>query len=121
MHKIQDSTTLLYLPILVAVFFAAPLIVKIICGIAYPEAVIALRLLLLSVFFVCANAFRVQFLLVSGRPDIYSKLHIWAALLGLPLIFILIHHFSYAGAAVSTAIIEAGIIVFTISIIKSLA
>jgi len=120
MHKIQDSTTLIYLLILPLVFLAAPLIVRITCGQDYAEVIITLRLLLVSVFFVCANAFRVQFLLVAGRPDIYSKLHIAAALVGLPLIFILINHFSYIGAAVSTAIIEAGIILSTIKTTKRL-
>jgi len=119
MHKIQDSVTLVYFIILAAVFSISGLIVKIACGQNYPEVILALRLLLISVFFVVANAFRVQFLLVSGRPQLYSKLHIYAAIAGLPLIFILIGYFSYMGAAISTVIIEAGIVLFTIKLLKS--
>ena len=74
----------------------------------------------MSVFLVGANAFRVQYLLVSGRTDIYSKLHVATALAGLPLIFILIHYFSYLGAAISKVIIEAGVIIVTFGIIGKL-
>jgi len=121
MIKIQKSTTFGYLIALPFVFFAAPLLVTIICGRGYPEVIIALRLLLLSVFFIGANAFRVQFLVVCGRADIYAKLHVVAALVGLPLIFVLIHYFSYLGAAISTIILEAGIILATLHLIKRYA
>ena len=75
---------------------------------------------MISVFFVCANAFRVQFLLVCERSDLYSKLHIIAALAGLPLIFILIYSFSYSGAAISTIITEAIVLLLTAQIITEL-
>ncbi|MDD5044899.1 MAG: flippase [Candidatus Omnitrophica bacterium] len=120
MHKIQNSTSFIYLCILIAVYFSTPLIVKIFCPAECPELVIALRILLVSVFFVCANAFRIQFLLVLGRPDLYSRLHISAALIGLPLIFILINHLSFVGAALATVIIEAGITLFTFKIVRDL-
>jgi len=35
-----------------------------------------------AVFFVGANNFKVQFLLVSGKQDLYAKIHITAALIG---------------------------------------
>lgn len=120
MHRAQHYTTTGFVICLPILFFFSPLITRIICGISYPEVVLALRLLIISVFLVGANAFKVQFLLVSGRTDLYSKLHIAAALAGLPLIFILIHYFSYLGAALSTIIIEAGIIIATFRVVKGL-
>ncbi|MDP2938754.1 MAG: polysaccharide biosynthesis C-terminal domain-containing protein [Candidatus Omnitrophota bacterium] len=81
---------------------------------------LSLRLLLISVFFVSANAFRVQFLLVCGKTHIYSRIHIIMAMIGLPLIFLLIYSFSYIGAAVATAVIEAGIFTITYFIVKRL-
>lgn len=117
MRKIQRSVTFAYLITLPAVFFGAPLIAKAVCGKAYPEVILTLRALLLPVFLVAANAFRVQFLLVSGRPSAYSRLHLAAALIGLPLIFILTRFFSYLGAAWATALIEAGVILWTIRLV----
>jgi len=120
MNKAQKSTTLGFLITLPIIFFAAPQIINIICGKNYLEVISALRVLLVGIFFVGANAFRVQFLLVCGKADIYSKLHVTAALIGLPLIFLLISYFSYLGAALSTIIIEVGIITATSLILKRL-
>ena len=86
----------------------------------YPETVLALRLLLIAVFFVTANAFRVQFLLVCGKTHIYSRIHVIMAMVGLPLIFLLIYSFSYAGAAVATVVIEAGIFTITYFTVRRL-
>jgi PST family polysaccharide transporter len=118
MRKIQGSVTIGYLVILPVLFLKTPLLVRIACGKFYPQVDIALSLLMLSVFFVCANAFRVQFLLVCGRTDLYSKLHLAAAMVGLPLIFILTFYFSYIGTALSTLIIETAVITATLSLIK---
>jgi len=120
MKRIQATMTFGSLFALPVIYFLAPWITRIVCGVAYPEVVLSLRLLLISVFFVTANAFRVQFLLVCGKPDYYSKLHIAAAVVGLPLIFILTHFFSYPGAAISTIGIEIGIIMATALIIRKL-
>lgn len=120
MHRVQRSTTLAYLLALPVIFFISPLIVKIACGVSYPAVTISLRLLLLSIFFISANAFKVQFLLISGKPDIYSRIHILAALLGLPLIFVFIHYFSYLGAAAAAITIEAVIYISTLQILYAL-
>ncbi|MCX5703794.1 MAG: oligosaccharide flippase family protein, partial [Candidatus Omnitrophica bacterium] len=118
MHKIQTSVILTYLILIPALLLITPFIVRIICGTLYAQVNITLRLLLVSVFFVSANAFRVQFLLISDRADLYSKLHIIAALIGLPLIFLLTLSFSYVGTALSTTVIEAGIIIATLRLVK---
>lgn len=119
-HKIQNSVTLTYLIVIPALLLITPFLVRIACGTLYVPVNVALRLLLVSVFFVCANAFRVQFLLVCSRADIYSKLYIAAASSGLPLIFLLTFYFSYVGAALSTTALEAGIIIATLRLVKKL-
>jgi PST family polysaccharide transporter len=121
MYRIQDNITLGFLVSLPIAFFFAPWIIGLACGVAYQEVVLALRLLLLAVFFVGANNFKVQFLLVCGKEDLYAKIHIAAALTGLPLIFILIHKFSYVGAALATVITEAGVFLLTSLIVEKLA
>ncbi|MCX5710997.1 MAG: polysaccharide biosynthesis C-terminal domain-containing protein, partial [Candidatus Omnitrophica bacterium] len=121
MHTVQTSFIFSYLVVIPLAYYFAPWITRIACGVAYPEVIITLRLLLLAVFCIIANAFRVQFLLVCGKPDIYSKIHVIAAIIGLPLICILIYYFSYAGAALSTIILEVGIYIATFEIIRKLA
>jgi O-antigen/teichoic acid export membrane protein len=121
MHKIQDSTIYIAMVALPVIFILTPWIVKIICGAKYAPVILAFRLLLVAVFFINANAFRVQFLLVSGRMDLYSKIHLIVAAAGLPLIFILIHYFSYLGAAFSTIITELGILLLTLNTLEALA
>ena len=121
MHKVQHSTTLVYLLVIPTVFFISPLIVRLVCGSNFPEVTISLRMLLLSVFFISANAFKIQFLLVCGRSDMYSRIHVLAALLGLPLIFVFIYNFSFLGAAAATVTIEAIIFISTSQILYAFA
>ena len=121
MFRIQDGITLGFVISLPIAYFLAPWIIKITCGYVYQEVVLVLRLLLAAVFFVGANNFKVQFLLVCGKQDLYAKIHVTAALLGLPLIFILIKRFSYIGAAFATVFTEAGVFIVTSVIIDKLA
>ena len=120
MQQIQVITVWVSLICLPIIFFFADFIVKIVCGGDYPAAVLSLRFLLVSVLFVASNAFRVQFFLVCGETKIYSKIHITMATIGLPLIILLIYSFSYVGAAIATAIIEAGTLTLTYFTLKKL-
>ncbi len=113
MRRVQQITIYISLICLPLVFIFAGLIVKIVCGKSYQESVLVLRILLISVFFVVANAFRVQFLLVCGKTHIYARIHVIMAMVGLPLIFLLVYSFSFTGAAIATAVIEAGIFTIT--------
>lgn len=120
MQQVQLITIMISLIFLPAIFIFAPLIVKLVCGGDYPATILSLRFLLVSIFFISSNAFRVQFLLVCGKTDIYSRIHITMAILGLPLIILFIYSFSYVGAAMATAIIEAGVFTMTYFTVKSL-
>lgn len=120
-RHIQQITTNISLIFLPLIFIFAYPIVRIVCGMDCGEATLSLRLLLISVFFVIANAFRVQFLLVCGKTHIYSRIHVVMAMIGLPLIFLLIYSFSYVGAAVATVIIEAGIFAITYFTVKKIS
>ena len=120
MKHVQLITLIVSLIFLPLFFILAPVIVKLVCGGTYPAAVLSLRFLLISVFFISSNAFRVQFLLVCGKTGTYSKIHMTMAAIGLPLIIILIYSFSYAGAAIATAIIEAGVFVMTYFTVKKM-
>jgi len=120
MTQIQLITIIVSLIFLPLIFILAPFIIRLICGGSYPAAILSLRFLLISVFFISSNAFRVQFLLVCGKTDTYSKIHITMAAIGLPLIIILIYSFSYVGAAMATAVIEAGVFTITYFVVKKL-
>ena len=121
MYRIQDGITLGFVISLPIAYIIAPWIINITCGVAYKEVVLALRFLLVAVFFVGANNFKVQFLLVCGKQDLYARIHVLAAVIGLPLIFILIYHFSYLGAAFATILIEAGVFIVTSLVVERLA
>jgi PST family polysaccharide transporter len=120
MRQIQQATVNVSLVCLPLIFYFAPVIVKVFCGSDYALTVLSLRLLLVAVFFVCANAFRVQFLLVCGKTHIYSRIHVFSSLIGLPLIFLLVSSFGSTGAAAASIIIEAGIFSITYVSVKRL-
>jgi len=113
MEHVQLITVIISLISLPVIFIFTPWLIRLVCGGEYPAAILSLRFLLVSVFFISANAFRVQFLLVCGKTDLYSKIHITMALIGVPLIIIFIHYFSYVGAAMATCIIEGGVFTLT--------
>ena len=120
MQRIQQITINISLICLPVIFIFSHLIVRVVCGRDYQNTVLSLRLLLISIFFISANAFRVQFLLVCGKTHIYSRIHVIMAMIGLPLIFLLIYSFSYVGAAIATIAIEAGIFTITYFTVKRL-
>ncbi len=120
MTQVQEITMKIALITIPIFFLLAPYIVKLICGNDYAEITLTLRLLLVAILFVSANAFRVQFLLVCGKTQTYANIHILMAFLGLPLILILISGFSYLGAAIATLIIEAGICCLTFLRVRQL-
>lgn len=109
MRQLQQLTSSVALICLLLIFVLAPVIVDIFCGGNYYSTVLSLRLLLIAVFFVSINAFRVQFLLVCGKTSIYSRIHVFMSMVGLPLIFLLVSSFGFVGAALASIIIEAGI------------
>jgi len=120
MQEIQLITIYISLIFLPLIFIAAPFIMRIVCGGDYPQAVMALRLLIISIFFISANAFRVQFLLVCGKTRSYARIHITMALIGLPLLIAMVDHFSYLGAAMATVMTESGIFAMTYVTVRKL-
>jgi PST family polysaccharide transporter len=122
MYHVQRITTVTYIVLGFPLFFiTAPWLIRLICGIEYPDVVMAMRLLLLSIFFITGNAFRVQFLLVSGRAKLFARIHVIMAALSLGLLFLLTYVFSYRGTAYSAIITEAGIFLLTWKAMKELA
>lgn len=120
MERIQRITVTVSLICLPLGFIFAPAIVRILCGDYFTEAIWTLRLILISILCVGSNAFRVQFLLIAGRPDLYAKIHILAAGFGLPLLLGMTITYSYLGAAISTIAIELGIFLLTLIAIKKI-
>ncbi len=120
MQRIQLITINISLICLPLIFVFAHPIIKAIFGGDYPETVLSFRLLLVSVLFISSNAFRVQFLLIAGKTHLYSRIHVVMAMIGLPVIFLLIDAFSYMGAAIATIVIEAGIFTVTYATVRRL-
>ena len=113
MQKLQRSTIIAFAVMLPLVSLLTPWINGMMCGIRTAEVTVSLQFLLIAVLFISANAFRVQYLLVCGRSDLYSRIHLIAALIGMPLIFLSIYLFSYLGAVFSTIFTEALVFILT--------
>jgi O-antigen/teichoic acid export membrane protein len=114
METFQRWTTLAYLVLVPPVFFLAPLIVRIVSGRASIEAVTVFRILLVAIFFINSNAFRIQFFLIAGMDRLYSRIHVLASAAGIAAIFASAYFFSYMGPPVSLAFVELGVLVATI-------
>ncbi len=119
MNRAQDSITLVFILMIPLAILGSPLIVRIVCAQKFPEVIASLRILLIGVFFVAINVFRIQFLLVAGKAKSYSKVHFRAALIGLPLILFSTFFLSYLGTALSAVVIEAGVLLATLRMLKS--
>jgi PST family polysaccharide transporter len=118
MNRFQNLTTIIYLIGLPIIYFLAPLIIKVIAGEPYPEVILAFRLLLFAVFFINANAFRVHFLLVSGKDSVYSRIHIIMGIGGFILTFLMTYFFSFIGTVISLIAIEFIILILTVKYSK---
>jgi O-antigen/teichoic acid export membrane protein len=95
------------------VYLLAPKITEIASGETYPEVVTAFRLLLLAVFFTSANAFRVQYFLISGKQNIFAKIHVFMGITGTILTFLCVYWFSYKGPGIAISIVALGVLVVT--------
>lgn len=111
--KLQKYTTIFYLLLIPVIFILAPWIVGIVAGEAYEDTVIAFRILLIAVFFINANAFKIFYLLIGGRGEIYAKIHVLMGILGCLLTFSLVYLFSYVGAAVTILLIAIFVLLLT--------
>lgn len=106
--------TVIYLLLALPLFgIFAGLIITAISGHNYPESVISLRILLVAVFFACANAFRVNYFIAEGRYGIFTLIHLFGSLAGVSLMMVIVPLYSYIGMAVSAAFTEALIFAIT--------
>ncbi|MEM2772382.1 MAG: flippase [Candidatus Pacearchaeota archaeon] len=120
MKKLQKITTATYLCFCVFLFLSSKIIVLTVSGGRYTETINAFRLLSIAIFFISANAFRVQFLLVSGDYELFSRIHVAISLFGFFLLIVLTKLFNYIGTALSIIVIELGVLIYTIWITKRL-
>ncbi|OGW83140.1 MAG: hypothetical protein A2987_04290 [Omnitrophica bacterium RIFCSPLOWO2_01_FULL_45_10] len=114
MKRFQNFSTIAYIVMLPILFLAAPYVIKVVSGHAYPESVIAFRILLVAFLFTTANAFRAQFLLAAGWDDLYSRIHVMAGILGILLTFFLTYKISYIGPAIALTIVEITVLYLTV-------
>jgi|GEM_PF-5263066 len=118
MEKLQKITTVIYLCFCIFLFLSSEIIVLAVSGEKYTETINAFRLLSIAIFFINANAFRVQFLLVSGNYKLFSRVHVMMSIFGLFLLIFLTKLFSYIGTALSIILIALGVLIYTFWIFK---
>jgi PST family polysaccharide transporter len=113
MRRSQNLTTAVYVVLTPILIYLAPTFVYIVAGNAYPTTTLVLRILLVSVFFIQANAFYVQFLLVANDSRTYAKIHLTTAILGCAAIVASARGFSILGPAISQTAISAVVLFWT--------
>jgi PST family polysaccharide transporter len=109
----QHATTFVYvlsLPVLIAV---SPFAIHLVTNSASPETITSFRLLAIGVVCINANAFRVQFLLVSGRHNVYSRIHMCFGVAGSGAVFLGAYFFSYIGPAVGLIVVDLLVLLWT--------
>ncbi|MEJ2006733.1 MAG: flippase [Acidobacteriota bacterium] len=113
-QALQRYTIFAHMILLPPIIFFAPFIVRVVSGATSPQAVAALRVLLVAVFVINANAFRIQFVLVAGLDRFYSRIHVLTSSVGIVAIFLSAYYFSYMGPAVSLVFIESIALILTV-------
>ncbi|WP_038031019.1 flippase [Thermonema rossianum] len=119
-NRLQLITTLFYLVLCIMVFAFADWVILLISNKIHKEVVITLRILTVAVFFINANAFKAQFLLVSGNDNIHAKIHFVLGSLGLVLISLMTYLWSYKGAALGVVFVEIAVFIYTYVVINRL-
>lgn len=112
-NKFQKYTIIGHFIVLPIIFVLTPWIVTLVAGEPYEEIIVAFRILLVAVFFINSNAFRIYYLLVSGKNDLYAKIHVSLGLFGTLLVFALCYMLSYIGAAIAITIIALYVLIIT--------
>jgi len=120
MRKLQNVTIIVYFFLLLFLFCFADVIIEIITGSKVKETILALRILLVALFFINSNAFRAQFLIVSGNYRAYSKIYVTIGISGLILLTILTYFYSYVGTAVGISMIELIALMATLKYLKNI-
>jgi PST family polysaccharide transporter len=117
MRRSQNLTTAAYVVITPILILLAPAMVHVVAGQAYPTTTLVLRILLVSVFFIQANAFYAQFLLVANDTGTYARIHLVTAVLGCAAIIASARIFSLLGPAISQTGISIVILIWTMWVI----
>lgn len=117
-RTLQRYTTLTYMIFLPPIFFFAPFLVRIVSGVDSSQAVTVFRVLLVAVFFINANAFRIQFVLIAGLDRLYSRIHVITSLIGVVAIFVSAYFFSYIGPPISVVLIELMVLISTVHVLR---
>jgi PST family polysaccharide transporter len=120
MRKAQAITTVAYAVTYPLVALLAPLAVRLITGKYVPEMQTAFAVMALATVGVNANAFHLQYLLVSGRHSIYSRLHVGMGLAGSGLVFLAAYFFTYLGPPWALIVINFAVLALTLRVISSI-
>ncbi len=112
MRRLQKITTASYVIGLPVIWIAAPYLVRLVHGDA--DTVLTFRLLMIAVALINANAFRVQYLLVSRRDQIYSRIHVASAVVGAGCVFAGAKWLANVGPALALILVTTIILTATI-------
>jgi PST family polysaccharide transporter len=114
MRKLRNLTTAAFLVVLPCFLLLGSVIVRVVAGTWNGEAALVFRILLVSVLFVGANTFPIQFLLVAGKEKVYSRINLLTSVIGLGAVLAGVYFFSYLGPPSALAGIELLALILTV-------
>ncbi len=112
-QKFQKYTVIFFLLLIPILWVLAPWIVDIVAGEPYEDTILAFRILLIAVFFINANAFKIFYLLIGGKGELYAKIHVLMGIFGCFLTFLAVYILGYIGAAITILLIAIFVLVLT--------
>jgi len=106
-NKYLHLTMLFIIPLTLAVFLSAPLLIKLLFGAEYAQGVLALQILAWNLILVSiGSVYGVTILIPSGHYNRFFIAVAIGAIVNIVLNFILIPPFSFVGAAIATLLAE---------------
>lgn len=83
-----------------------------------PEAATAFRLLMVAALVVNSNPFRLQYVLVAGRSDLYFRIHLLAGTAGCACVLVGTYVWSISGTALASICVEAFVVILTVRAVR---
>lgn len=111
--KFQKYVIIFFFFLIPILWVLAPWIVDIVAGEPYEDTILAFKILLIAAFFINANAFKIFYLLIGGKGEIYAKIHVLMGIFGCFLTFLAVYLLGYIGAAITILFIAIFVLVLT--------
>jgi PST family polysaccharide transporter len=119
-ERFQRFATLAYLVIAPLAALLVPFVIDRYVTPLPPGAASTFRLLMVASLVVNSNPFRLQYLLVAGRSNLYLRIHLLAGILGCAGVLAGTYLWSIGGTALASICVEVFVLLMTIRAVRSM-